>query len=146
MQNQSQGSIMGMAMPLAIFIVIFYFLILRPQKKRQQEHDKLISSIKIGDTVITAGGFYGKVCEELEDSYIILLDENLKARILKSSISSKIVSEKSSGQRKKKKKKRPIAGENGQEALSVQEPQTEQTEQPAAVASDLESNNQTQSL
>ena len=129
MQNQAQqGGVMGLMMPLAIFVVIFYFLILRPQKKRQQEHDRLVSSIKPGDTVITAGGFYGKVSDVLDDSYIILLDENTKARILKSSISSKIVSEKSEEHRKKKKKKRPQFSDQVGEVANPEAPQ----EQPTA--------------
>ena len=124
MQNQAQqGGVMGLVMPLAIFVVIFYFLILRPQKKRQQEHDKLISSIQPGDTVITAGGFYGKVSDVLDDSYIILLDENIKARILKSSISSKIVSEKSAEHKKKKKKKRPVNLEKADETVAPEDGQ-----------------------
>ena len=136
MQNQAQqGGVMGLMMPLAIFVVIFYFLILRPQKKRQQEHDRLVSSIKPGDTVITAGGFYGKVSDVLDDSYIILLDENTKARILKSSISSKLVSEKSQEHRKKKKKKRPLNIEQ------ADAPETLQEEQTAAVTADATNEN-----
>ena len=127
MQKQAgQGGIMGMMMPLAIFIVIFYFLILRPQKKRQQEHDKLVSSIKVGDTVITAGGFYGKVHDVLDDSYIIELDENVKARILKSSVSSKIFSEKSVEHRKKRKKRRPAIAEQANEVVTADAQKAEQ--------------------
>lgn len=124
-KQAGQGGIMGMMAPLAIFIVIFYFLILRPQKKRQQEHDRLVSSIQPGDTIITAGGFYGKVRDVLDDSYIIELDENVKARILKSSVSSKLFAEKSTEHRKKKKKKRPVSVEG--ESVSASELQSEQT-------------------
>jgi len=42
---QGQGSLMGMLFPLVIFVVIFYFFIIRPQKKRQKAHDQLISSL-----------------------------------------------------------------------------------------------------
>lgn len=126
-KQAGQGGIMGMMMPLAIFIVIFYFLILRPQKKRQQEHDKLVSSIKPGDTVITAGGFYGKVRDVLDDSYIIELDENVKARILKSSVSNKLVAEKSVEHKKKKKKKRPIMAEAENNAVTTSVQPTKET-------------------
>ena len=83
------SSITGMALPIVIFIVIFYFLMYSPQKKKQQQHDKMISSIDRGDTVVTACGFFGKVCEVLDDSYIIELAEGMRARILKSSVSSR---------------------------------------------------------
>jgi preprotein translocase subunit YajC len=74
---------------LAIMFFIFYFLILRPQKKKQKQHETMLASISRGDTVITAGGFFGRVCEVLDDSYIIELADGVKARILKSSISTR---------------------------------------------------------
>lgn len=86
---QQQGGAMGMMFPIVLFVLIFYFLIFRPQKKKQQQHDKMISSIGRGDTVVTAGGFFGKVSDILEDSYIIELADGVKVRILKTSISVK---------------------------------------------------------
>jgi preprotein translocase subunit YajC len=89
------------------FALIFYFLMYRPQKKKQQQHEKMIASIGRGDTVITAGGFFGKVSEVLEDSYIIELGDGVKARILKGSVSSKREGgEDKSRPRKLKKRKR----------------------------------------
>ncbi|MCI7402958.1 MAG: preprotein translocase subunit YajC [Pyramidobacter sp.] len=76
--------------PLIIFVVIFYFFILRPQKKRQKTHDSLVNSLQRGDRVITAGGFFGIVREVKDDSVIIEIAEGLVARVLKSSISTKI--------------------------------------------------------
>ena len=84
-----QGGVAGMLMPIALMIVILYFLVYRPQKKKQQQHDKMISSISRGDTVITAGGFFGRVLDVLDDSYILELDAGVKARILKSSVQNK---------------------------------------------------------
>lgn len=110
---QSQQGAVGLVLPIALFIVIFYFLMYRPQKKKQQQHEKMISSIGRGDTIITAGGFFGRITEVLEDSYIIELADGLKARILKSSVSTK----REGGDdrlrpRKLKKKKRPVASDN----------------------------------
>src|SRR6056297_3174700 len=84
-----QGSLMGMLFPLVIFVVIFYFFIIRPQKKRQKSHDQLISSLGRGDQVVTAGGFWGTVKEVKEDSVIIEIADGVKARVLKSSIANK---------------------------------------------------------
>jgi preprotein translocase subunit YajC len=86
---QGQGSLMGMLFPLVIFVVIFYFFIIRPQKKRQKAHDQLISSLNRGDQIVTAGGFWGTVKEVKEDSVIIEIAEGVKARVLKSSIATK---------------------------------------------------------
>lgn len=102
-----QGGLMGMMLPLAMFAAIFYFMIIRPQKKKQKAHDDMLASISKGDTVITAGGFFGIVRDILDDSYIIELDEGVKARILKSSISMKKTDGSAiSAQPKKKKGKK----------------------------------------
>lgn len=99
-----QGGLMGMMLPLAMFAAIFYFMIIRPQKKKQKAHEDMLASISKGDTVITAGGFFGIVREILEDSYIIELDEGVKTRILKSSISMKKSDGNTAAPQPKKKK------------------------------------------
>ena len=100
-----QGGLVGMMLPLAMFAAIFYFMILRPQKKKQKAHEEMLASISRGSTVITAGGFFGVVRDVLDESYIIELDEGVKARILKSSISMKKSDSSEQKQLKKKKKK-----------------------------------------
>ena len=100
-----QGGLVGMMLPLAMFAAIFYFMILRPQKKKQKAHEEMLASISRGSTVITAGGFFGVVRDVLDDSYIIELDEGVKARILKSSISMKKSDSSEQKQLKKEKKK-----------------------------------------
>lgn len=90
--EQAQAPMAGMAgmlLPIVLFIAIFYFLIMRPQKKQRQQHDNMLKSITRGDTVVTAGGFFGRVSDELEDSFVIEIAEGVKVRILKSSISSR---------------------------------------------------------
>lgn len=84
-----QGGLVGMMLPLAMFAAIFYFMIIRPQKKKQKAHEEMLASISRGSTVITSGGFFGVVREILDDSYILELNEGIKARILKSSVSMK---------------------------------------------------------
>ena len=88
-----QGSALASFFPLIIFVVIFYFFILRPQKKRQKSHDNLVNGLQRGDKVITAGGFYGIVRDVKEDSVILEIAEGVPARVLKSSISTKISAE-----------------------------------------------------
>lgn len=93
-------------LPLAMFAAIFYFMIMRPQKKKQQQHDSMLASISKGSEVITAGGFFGTVREVLDDSYIVELAEGVKVRILKSSISIKKTDESSGSEPKREKKKK----------------------------------------
>lgn len=109
-----QQGIGGLIFPIALFAVIFFFLIYRPQKKKQQAHEKMVSSISRGDTVITAGGFFGKVVTVLDDSYVIELADGVKVRILKSSISIRKEPGEAGGsipRPKKKRRRRPIEGE-----------------------------------
>ena len=97
--------------PLILLMVVFFFFTSRSQKKKQQQHDQMLASIARGDTVVTAGGFFGKVCDVLDDSFVIELADGVRARILKGSISSKRVS--GDGRpRKLRKKKRPPRDEN----------------------------------
>lgn len=80
---------MGMIFPLAIFVLIFYFFIIRPQRKRQKQHESLIGGISRGDQIITIGGFFGTVREVREDTFLIELAEGVKVRILKSAVQTK---------------------------------------------------------
>ncbi len=84
-----QGSLMGMLFPLAIFVVIFYFFIIRPQKKRQRAQDELLSSLARGDQVVTIGGFFGTIREVRDDSLVVEIADGVKVRLLKSAVASK---------------------------------------------------------
>ena len=123
-----QGGLVGMMLPLAMFAAIFYFMIIRPQKKKQKAHEEMLASITRGSTVITAGGFFGIVREILDDSYIIELDEGVKARILKSSVSMKKTDGSSDMKHKKKKAKKSEALTETTEDQEVAEAQIEATE------------------
>lgn len=56
---------------LVILGLLFYFLIIRPQKKKQKAEEKLRNSIQVGDEITTIGGIYGKIVSIKEDSYVI---------------------------------------------------------------------------
>src|SRR5438067_13265898 len=57
-------------LPFVLIFVIMYFLILRPQQKRQKEHTELVKNLRRGDTVITSGGLVGKVTKVVDDDQI----------------------------------------------------------------------------
>lgn len=110
-----------------MFAAIFYFMIIRPQKKKQKAHDDMLASISRGDTVITAGGFFGIVREILDDSYLIELDEGVKARILKSSVSMKKSDMNSAPRQQSGKKKSRKADElPAAESVREEEPVSEE--------------------
>ena|SRR5690606_703363 len=64
------GGLMGM-LPIILMFVILYFLMIRPQMKRQKEHRNLVAALAKGDEVITSGGMLGKVTK-VSDSYITI--------------------------------------------------------------------------
>ena len=70
--QDAAGGAAGIAMqimPLVLIFVVFYFLLIRPQQKRQKEHQTLIAKLAVGDEIVTAGGVLGKVTE-LGDSFV----------------------------------------------------------------------------
>ncbi len=82
---------LGMLMsflPFILIIVVFYFLILRPQQKRQKERQNLLNSLKKGDKVITAGGIHGTV-EAITDTMVtVRIADNVNVNLERSSIAT----------------------------------------------------------
>jgi preprotein translocase subunit YajC len=73
-------------LPLVVIFVVFYFLLIRPQQKRQKEHKDLISKLAIGDEVVTAGGVLGKVTE-LGDSFVhVEIADGVKVKVQRQTI------------------------------------------------------------
>ena len=66
--GDTAGSLMGMA-PIVLMFIVLYFLMIRPQMKRQKEQKAMIDALAKGDEVITAGGLLGKVTK-VSDGYI----------------------------------------------------------------------------
>jgi preprotein translocase subunit YajC len=69
-QPGAEGSLMSIGFMVVIFVV-FYFLLIRPQVKRQKEHKTMVDALNKGDEVVTAGGIVGKITE-IADQYITL--------------------------------------------------------------------------
>ena len=59
--TESQGGPMGMVVPMILMVVIFYFLLIRPQHKKAKEHTKMVGALKSGASVVTRGGVVGTV-------------------------------------------------------------------------------------
>ena len=68
------------------FVLIFYFLLIRPQNKRRKEHQSLIGGLSKGDEIVTAGGIVGQV-NKVEDDFVkVQVSDNVEMRIQKSAI------------------------------------------------------------
>lgn len=85
------GNLLTSLLPFLLIGVVFWFLVIRPQRKRQKEQRELLSSIGIGDRVRTIGGIYGRVRELGDDDVVITVEDGGSLRILRRAIAEKIV-------------------------------------------------------
>ncbi len=76
----------GIMIPMLLVFVIFYFLLIRPQKKEQQKTEKMIAQLQKGDKIITIGGIHGTISSTKEKTLIIKVDENCKMEINRSAV------------------------------------------------------------
>lgn len=73
---------------IILIFAVFYFLLIRPQKKAQDEHRKMLASLKKNDEVITAGGIHGTIANVKDTTVTLKVDDNVKVEIQKSSVTS----------------------------------------------------------
>ena len=66
---------------LVVIGIVFYFFIIRPQRKQQKQLDALVSSLEVGDSVLTTSGFYGVIIDVMEDIIIVEFGNNKNCRI-----------------------------------------------------------------
>lgn len=78
----------SMLLPLLGMLAIFYFLLIRPQQKRQKETQKMINALKKGDKVITASGLIGSVAGLRDDVVVVKIADNVKVEMLKNAITA----------------------------------------------------------
>lgn len=84
----AQPSAFEMFVPFIFIFVIFYFLIIRPQAKRQKDHQKFLSEVKRGDEVITSSGILGRV-EGITEQFVTLeIADGVKVKMLRSQIAT----------------------------------------------------------
>jgi preprotein translocase subunit YajC len=78
----------GLLIPMLVMILIFYFLVIRPQQQRAKQHRETVEKVRRGDTVITSGGFIGKVTKatDTSDEVEVELSDTMRVRVLKSTL------------------------------------------------------------
>ena len=84
---KAQGNPLISLMPIFLIFIVFYFLLIRPQKKNQKQHAKMIEDLKKNDEVITSGGLYGTIVNIQEDIITLRVDDSTRLKIQKSSVS-----------------------------------------------------------
>lgn len=76
--------------PIVLMIVIFYFLLIRPQQKKEKQRLAMINSLKNGDKIVTASGIYGVVAGIKDDIITVKIASSTNVEIAKSAIQAKI--------------------------------------------------------
>ncbi len=82
------GGMLFQMLPFVLIFVVFYFLLIRPQQKRAQEHKTMVSNVRRGDVVVTAGGLVGKVTKVGEDAEVTVeIAEGVRVKVVKTTLS-----------------------------------------------------------
>jgi len=79
----------GMIIFVALAFGAFYFLLIRPQRKRQKEHQSFIEELQTGDKVITIGGMFGEIDSVGEQDFMLKVEDGTRVKFLKNSIMGK---------------------------------------------------------
>ena len=80
---------MGPLVPMLLVFVLFYFLIIVPQRTRQRATEDMLNNLKAGDKIVTSGGLYGQIVRVREDKRTVQLkiDENVRVEVARTAIS-----------------------------------------------------------
>jgi len=73
-------------LPIVFMFAAMYFFIIAPQRKKQKEHDKMVSELKSGEEVVTNGGIYGTITNVKDDRFVLKIADNTKIEVTKTCI------------------------------------------------------------
>jgi preprotein translocase subunit YajC len=88
--GRSPQSPLAMFVPLALMIAIFYFLLIRPQQRREKERRALLESVKVGDRVLFGGGLLGIVTGIKDKTFTIKIADNVRVEVVRSAVTQVI--------------------------------------------------------
>jgi len=90
-EGGAQGSPFAPFIPLILIFAIFYFLLIRPQQKKQKQHNAMLNAITVGDEVMTGGGIYGKVTKVVDNNtFIVEIASGVSIKLAKNGIAQKV--------------------------------------------------------
>ncbi len=84
--NPQQANAIVSLLPIIFIFGIFYFLLIRPQHKKQKEHENMVSGLKKNDEVVTNGGVHGTVVNVKDTTLTLRVDDNVKIEINKAAV------------------------------------------------------------
>ncbi len=94
---RGQGSLLTALFPFILVFVIFYLLIIMPQRKRQKKHQEMVGQLKPGDKIVTTGGIYGTVMGVQQDKIELKIASNVKIDITRNAVAAFISDKKGEG-------------------------------------------------
>jgi preprotein translocase subunit YajC len=89
-QKKQQGNPLTSFLPLIVLVGVFWFLIMRPQQRRQREHRQLTTNLKQGDRVVAAGGIVGTVRRVDDDTLSLQVADNVVIKVDKGSVAKRL--------------------------------------------------------
>lgn len=90
-ETGDQSSILPFVIFLVVIFALMYFVMIRPQRKRQKQHQEMTQELKRGERIITAGGIYGQIESVSDDSIIIKVESGATLRVAKGSIAGRTI-------------------------------------------------------
>lgn len=82
----SQGAGLAQLFPLVLILLIFYFILIRPQQKQQKEHAKMLENLKKNDQIVTSGGIHATIVNVKEKTFVVRVDDNVRLEIDKNAV------------------------------------------------------------
>ncbi|GIP16892.1 hypothetical protein J40TS1_25340 [Paenibacillus montaniterrae] len=86
--TQPGSSIWGLLLPFVLMFVVFYFLLIRPQQKKQKQRNLMLHQLKKGDKIVTIGGLHGTIVELTDDTVVLRVNDTMKLTFDRSAIST----------------------------------------------------------
>lgn len=85
-QGQTPNPLLSLLFPFILIYVIFYFLIIRPQRRKEKDHRQLLTNLVKNDEIVTAGGIHATIVNVKDKTIVIRVDDNVKIEVEKSSV------------------------------------------------------------
>ena len=124
--NGGSGSSLMSFLPLILLIVVMYFLMIRPQRKKDKEVKDMRNNLQVGDEIITIGGIFGKIVKTKEDSIVVQIGtEKVKVEFMKWAVSSVVKPSAKRAQKEEEVEEEPVKKAMPKKLKKAEEPVAE---------------------
>ena len=101
-------------LPLILIFVVFYFLLIRPQQKKQKAHREMLAALRRGDRIVTAGGLVGQITKVVSDSELVVeIADGIKVRVMRAMVSDVLAKTEPKGEQDDKSGKQNASENTG---------------------------------